>query len=164
MIRVLFTIYGRVGRGTWWLGQLCCVCLCIFAIALLFGAASGTGHLVAALALLASVWINVCVTIKRYHDLGKSGAWFAIILVPFIGPIWQMVECGFSVGQFDHNEYGPPPGFGSAHESDSAMPSALASKEIDFGKYRLSEPIVIGGPAVPATANSSQKPAFGKRI
>ena len=35
---------------------------------------------------------------KRWHDRGKSGWWTLILLVPLIGFIWFLVECGFLRG------------------------------------------------------------------
>lgn len=168
MLQTLFTIEGRVGRGSWWLGQLCCTCLCIFGVAVVVGGnASGAGLIVVALCALAALWINLCVTVKRYHDLGKHGAWFAIVFVPFIGPIWQVTECGFVSGALENNNYGPPPGFAQSGAADElAGPGALANKEIDFSKYRLSEPVVVASAAghqrsIPPAAT---KPTFGKRV
>jgi hypothetical protein len=55
-------------------------------------------------------WINVAITVKRYHDRNKSGIWFLVIFVPFIGGIWQLVECGFLAGSSGSNDYGPRSG------------------------------------------------------
>ena len=46
---------------------------------------------------------------KRWHDRGKSGWWTLILLVPFIGFIWFLVECGFLRGTPGPNSYGPDP-------------------------------------------------------
>lgn len=166
MFQMLFSTEGRAGRSTWWLGQLCCMCLCVFALTVVSaGGASGASLGLAALALLGSLWINVCVTIKRYHDLDKSGAWFAIVFIPLIGPVWQMVECGFVTGSFDSNTYGPPPSAGGRFgDSGADQPGALANKEIDFSKYRLSQPNILPTPAGASVARAAPaKPIFGKR-
>ena len=46
---------------------------------------------------------------KRWHDRGKSGWWTLIILVPLIGSIWMLVECGFLRGTEGPNQYGNDP-------------------------------------------------------
>jgi len=45
--------------------------------------------------LIPAIWINSAVTIKRFHDCDKSGFWYLICLVPYIGVFWQLVERGF---------------------------------------------------------------------
>ena len=46
---------------------------------------------------------------KRWHDRDKSGWWTLILLIPLIGPIWFLVECGCLRGTEGPNEYGPDP-------------------------------------------------------
>jgi uncharacterized membrane protein YhaH (DUF805 family) len=57
---------------------------------------------------LATIIPGLAVTIRRLHDLGKSGWMFLIILIPIAGPIWLLVlEC--TDGTPGENEYGPNP-------------------------------------------------------
>jgi uncharacterized membrane protein YhaH (DUF805 family) len=46
---------------------------------------------------------------KRWHDRGKSGWWTLILLIPFIGALWFLVECGFLRGTEGPNQYGNDP-------------------------------------------------------
>jgi len=48
------------------------------------------------------------VTIKRFHDRDKSGFWYCVCFVPYVGVIWQVVECGFFPGTPGGNRYGLP--------------------------------------------------------
>ena len=48
-------------------------------------------------------------TVKRYHDRGKSGWWYLIQFIPIIGPIWAFVELGFCSGDDGDNDYGDGP-------------------------------------------------------
>lgn len=67
------------------------------------------GGLVALVIVVAAVWIGLAVGVKRYHDRGKSG-WSALIaLVPVIGGLWYLVECGFLRGTPAPDVYGPDP-------------------------------------------------------
>ena len=65
-------------------------------------------------------WSCACLAIKRFHDRGKSGAWVLILLVPFVGPLWYLVEVGFLPGTAGPNRFGPEP-LGSS--ADPAAPS-----------------------------------------
>ena len=50
---------------------------------------------------------NLAVAFRRLHDIGKSGWWILIVLIPLIGVIWFLVlMAGESVPD---NEYGPNP-------------------------------------------------------
>ncbi|ESQ78261.1 DUF805 domain-containing protein [Asticcacaulis sp. YBE204] len=62
--------------------------------------------LVLALPLL---WIGFCLLAKRWHDRGKSGWWSLVALIPVVGQLWALVECGFMAGQRGTNRFGPSP-------------------------------------------------------
>ena len=48
------------------------------------------------------------VFVRRMHDIGKSGWWFLIALVPFVGVIVLIVFCCLDSKPGD-NDYGPNP-------------------------------------------------------
>jgi uncharacterized membrane protein YhaH (DUF805 family) len=54
-------------------------------------------------------WISIALHVKRYHDLGRPGSRFLLALIPLVGEIWVLVECGFQPGQPGTNAYGPDP-------------------------------------------------------
>jgi uncharacterized membrane protein YhaH (DUF805 family) len=122
-MNLLFGFSGRIGRGQWWLGQLAIVgVLFLGGMLIVMGAgtsavdqiaANGSVLLVVLATIVLAVWINLACTVKRFHDRDKSGFWVLIIFVPYIGGIWQIVECGFLSGSPGSNNYGPPPGTGS---------------------------------------------------
>ena len=58
---------------------------------------------------IALIWPALAVSIKRWHDRGKSGWWMLIFLIPIIGWIWGFVELGIIEGTRGPNEYGPDP-------------------------------------------------------
>jgi uncharacterized membrane protein YhaH (DUF805 family) len=123
-MNLLFGFSGRIGRLQWWLAQLVAIPIIILvslgAIAPFAHAAMSDGSaidntrlsviLVVVAVVVLIVWINIASTVKRFHDRGKSGYWCLIVLVPYIGAIWQFVECGFLAGSPGNNSYGPPPG------------------------------------------------------
>lgn len=58
---------------------------------------------------LAAVWMKLAVLVKRWHDRDKSGWWVLIALIPLIGWLWQLIECGFLEGTPGSNRFGPSP-------------------------------------------------------
>jgi len=54
-------------------------------------------------------WCGAVVTIKRWHDLDKSGAWALLGFIPIVGWIGQTLMCSFSNGTRGPNRFGPAP-------------------------------------------------------
>ncbi|HAN21487.1 MAG TPA: DUF805 domain-containing protein [Clostridiales bacterium] len=51
---------------------------------------------------------SLAVTVRRLHDIGKSGWWYFIIFIPLVGAIWMLIlMC--TEGQCGDNLYGPDP-------------------------------------------------------
>ena len=46
--------------------------------------------------------LYVIVSLRRYKDLGKSGLWIFVILIPVVGGLWQIIELGFVKGKTDY--------------------------------------------------------------
>jgi uncharacterized membrane protein YhaH (DUF805 family) len=57
---------------------------------------------------LALIIPALAVTVRRLHDLGKSGWWYFITFIPLIGGIWLFVLTCLN-GQAGANQYGPDP-------------------------------------------------------
>ncbi|MBX7457879.1 DUF805 domain-containing protein [Qipengyuania sp. 1NDH17] len=53
-------------------------------------------------------WVHLALAIRRLHDLGKSGWWYLIILIPYIGTIWAIIWY-VQDGQPYENRFGPDP-------------------------------------------------------
>ncbi len=105
----LFTSFeGRISRQPFWIGTGVLFAVNV-AVSLVIG-----GGFVGAVIGLALIYPSVCVSIKRWHDRGKSGWWVLIALIPVVGWIWTLVECGFLEGVSGANEYGPDPLAGAA--------------------------------------------------
>jgi len=51
---------------------------------------------------------SIAVAVRRLHDIGKSGWWIFISLIPLVGPIWLLVLY-LTDSQPGPNEYGPNP-------------------------------------------------------
>jgi uncharacterized membrane protein YhaH (DUF805 family) len=68
----------------------------------------GTFPLIYGIYLLAVVIPSLAVFVRRLHDIGKSGWWFFIGLIPIIGAIWLLaLLC--TDGNPAENGYGPSP-------------------------------------------------------
>ena len=74
---------------------------------------------------LASIVPSLAVTVRRLHDVGKSGSFFFITFIPLIGSIWLLVlMC--TEGNSGENAYGPDPKNQSSM-NDDALDSHLTN-------------------------------------
>src|ERR1700681_2391096 len=118
--RLLFSFEGRISRAPYWLVLLAV----LFIDSAAFGAVGGVelldGDTIAVerkgasrfwalLVVLLSLWIGLVVTVKRWHDRNKSGRWVLLNLVPVVGWLWTLVECGFLKGTTGPNRFGQDP-------------------------------------------------------
>lgn len=56
------------------------------------------------------IWlIGLSLSVRRFHDLNKSGWWLLINIIPFIGWLITFVMLGFMPGDQGSNNFGPPP-------------------------------------------------------
>lgn len=53
----------------------------------------------------------ITVTVRRLHDVGKSGWWYLIVFVPIIGVIWLLVLLATD-SMPGENQWGPSPKYG----------------------------------------------------
>ena len=51
---------------------------------------------------------SLAAMVRRLHDTGRSGAWWLIIFVPFVGVIWLIVLLALP-GESGENRFGPDP-------------------------------------------------------
>jgi uncharacterized membrane protein YhaH (DUF805 family) len=113
---LLFGFDGRINRAKYWAGTVVVWAIYTIWMILMFVAiAMSSTALVAIVSLLGfaviviTVWAGLAVSIKRWHDRGKSGWWILIVFVPIIGSIWALIETGFLEGDPGDNQYGPNP-------------------------------------------------------
>lgn len=81
--------------------------------------------------LVLTCWLNISCVVRRYHDRDKSGIWYLVVFIPYIGAIWQFVECGFLRGTQGANKYGPSAGSGSFDAG--RVYAEAASSAADYG-------------------------------
>jgi uncharacterized membrane protein YhaH (DUF805 family) len=130
MLSLLFSFNGRLRRLHWWLLR---IGVLIIGIAILVGAVSairvafpdvivGDGMNLSLNPIAQTIWAVtffavlglgfwslLAIGVKRWHDREKSGFWIFLGLVPLIGPIWTIIECGFLDGTQGSNKYGASP-------------------------------------------------------
>lgn len=52
---------------------------------------------------------NITATVRRLHDSGRSGWWYWISLVPFVGGFWLLVLLFLGPDTYGANDYGDDP-------------------------------------------------------
>jgi uncharacterized membrane protein YhaH (DUF805 family) len=121
VLTLLFSFQGRINRAKFWLIHIGLDIAAVLLVSLSFGGAvlsgdveaarteAGAAGVVAGLLFLPLLWIGLAASVKRWHDRDKSGWWVLIPLVPVIGGLWFLIECGFLPGTRGPNTYGPDP-------------------------------------------------------
>lgn len=101
----LFTsIDGRINRQRWWAGVVV-----LFVVGLIAGSIFGDEGLIPFVIGVLIMFAGVCMHIKRCHDRDKSGWWCLLLLIPFIGTIWAIVDLGLLEGTKGTNRFGSDP-------------------------------------------------------
>lgn len=124
----LFSFNGRIRRRDYWLfaiasgvvfGILINVVMAILGgpVNQTTGEANPTAF-IAFIFYIPALWIGLALQAKRWHDRDKGAIWLLINLVPIIGGVWALIECGFLDGTPGPNRFGPSPkGIGGTAES-----------------------------------------------
>jgi uncharacterized membrane protein YhaH (DUF805 family) len=66
------------------------------------------GYLIMGLGVFIAVLPSIAVLVRRLHDIGRSGAYFFIVLVPVVGLLLLIVALA-SPGTQGPNSHGSPP-------------------------------------------------------
>jgi uncharacterized membrane protein YhaH (DUF805 family) len=112
---LLFKFDGRINRAKFWAGSILIwgiYTLWIIAVAAVYSVSSTAGVVIGFLGIkvwVFSIWGWLAISIKRWHDRGKSGWWIFIGAIPIIGGLWALIETGFLEGDLGPNQYGPNP-------------------------------------------------------
>ena len=122
MLNLLFSFEGRINRAKWWLLNIAMSVVYGIVVGAIAGGAAMSGDPEAALASVGTIgsivlavfslvlfWAGLAVAAKRWHDRGKSAWWILIALVPVIGGLWYLIECGFLRGTAGPNRFGADP-------------------------------------------------------
>jgi uncharacterized membrane protein YhaH (DUF805 family) len=104
-----FSLRGRVGRGAYWRWAVLAMMaggLTGYALLTIAGMSRDRAETLVTALLL---WPSVAVTVKRWHDRDHSGWWVLVNLVPVIGPLWTVYQCGLRRGTPGPNRFGDAP-------------------------------------------------------
>lgn len=114
--KVVFENYanfsGRARRSEYWWFILANMIIAVIAMIIDNVAGINFGQIpygpVYVLYALAVFIPGLAVSVRRLHDVGKSGWFYFIVLIPLVGAIWLLVLF-LSEGQQVENQYGPNP-------------------------------------------------------
>lgn len=107
------TFEGRARRSEYWYFMLlvCCVNIVIRILAAIVGDGNFLATVLAGVSTVFSLGVlvpQIAVAVRRLHDIGKSGWFYLIGLIPFIG--WILMLVWFCTdSQPGDNQYGPNP-------------------------------------------------------
>lgn len=109
---LLFSFYGRIGRGQFWLGTFFAFLIGLVLIVpavLIEETTEGLSIILMLAGQILSTIVSLAVDVKRCHDRGKSGWWVLLLFIPLVGIVWWLIELGMLEGETGPNIYGPDP-------------------------------------------------------
>ena len=103
----LWSFSGRIPRHQWWLRMVGFFVGML--LAFMFGTVDEGGIWFIVALYVVVQWGIFATHAKRWHDLGKSGWWSLVLLIPIIGAIGILCALGFQNSEDGENKYGPGP-------------------------------------------------------
>ncbi|KJY39023.1 MULTISPECIES: DUF805 domain-containing protein [Streptomyces] len=97
---------GRARRQEYWMFLLWNIPIVI--VLTILDYALGSYPVITWIYTLAVFLPSLGVSVRRLHDTGKSGWWYLVSLIPFIGFIWMIILMA-TEGDAGPNAYGPSP-------------------------------------------------------
>ena len=112
MSQLLFSMDGRIGVKQFWVG-LASGLASSFCLAVVVGLVMGVGliamgaspaqqdtaaYVCGGIVAVYAAYTQLAVTVKRCHDQGRSGWWCLLMLVPFVGLVWLVLDLGTQPG------------------------------------------------------------------
>ncbi|MDZ4737487.1 MAG: DUF805 domain-containing protein [Rhodospirillaceae bacterium] len=113
-VKFLTSFDGRIPRSYYWLRFALPYVVLLFVSGGLdmmlgtYNAESGYG-VISGIFFLVALWPWIAVTVKRLHDRNRSGWFILIALIPIIGSLYILIECGILKGTTGANRFGPDP-------------------------------------------------------
>ena len=98
---------GRSQRKEYWMFTLFNL-LAFFVLSVIGGFQGDQAELLTGLYSLAVLLPSIAVTVRRLHDIGKSGWWALLMVVPLVGAL-VLAVFALQDSQPEANEYGPNP-------------------------------------------------------
>lgn len=113
-IKNKFSFFGRASRTNYWLitvgGPLLLIAIDAITRPMFdrMGSSPIKGIIIISV-LIPIFWLIIAVQVRRWHDLGRSGFYFLINLIPYLGLLVTTIILGFFSGTEEANEYGEKP-------------------------------------------------------
>ena len=111
VINSYFDFNGRSRRMEYWMFVLINSIISVFCILLdsMLGTVWSIGYGPIFIGYGLAVFVpGLAVAIRRLHDIGKSGWYYLLFIIPIIGPIWLIILF-VTEGEQGDNKYGPNP-------------------------------------------------------
>ena len=111
VINSYFDFNGRSRRMEYWMFVLINSIISVFCILLdsMLGTVWSIGYGPIYIWYGLAVFVpGLAVAIRRLHDIGKSGWYYLLVIIPIIGPIWLIILF-VTEGEQGDNKYGPNP-------------------------------------------------------
>lgn len=101
---------GRARRREYWTFALvnCLIAMLLLILGLAFGEDSPASNIMVTIFYLIMLVPSLSVSVRRLHDIGKSGWWLFIGLISLIGSLLLLVW-SFMDSEPDENQYGENP-------------------------------------------------------
>ncbi|WP_309607524.1 DUF805 domain-containing protein [Flavobacterium sp.] len=105
---------GRARRSEYWyfvLAHALIISILGIVCAISFSISESLGYILIGLLVvyvLAIIVPSLAVIVRRLHDIGKSGVYFFVRFIPFVGGIWLLILL-FTEGNNGRNMYGEDP-------------------------------------------------------
>jgi uncharacterized membrane protein YhaH (DUF805 family) len=104
--RILFSFRGRVPRKVYWLWGILGPLLFSMIAEMLLEIVGMPERRAETLTSALLLWPCAAVSVKRWHDLDRTGWWVLLHLVPLIGMIWTLIANGTRRGTVGANRFG----------------------------------------------------------
>lgn len=126
VLKKYVTFQGRASRSEFWYFNLFNVLINILFFIGIFLALSVenvmVGQVIYMVSLVYMIGVllpNIAVSVRRLHDIGKSGWWYFIILVPFVG-VFVLLYFFVQDSQINSNYFGENPKDGNRQQKENA--------------------------------------------
>lgn len=107
--KLLTSFSGRVPRTTFWYFALAYLGLRLVFLLIEQAMDASSSQIMELVFVLITIVPLLAVSIKRCHDLGHSGWYLLLGLIPVLGLLWLLLQFAIKEGTIGENKYGPDP-------------------------------------------------------
>lgn len=107
-----FEFSGRSTRREYWwftLGMIVAIIGAVYIDIKFLNSPNLRSSLVLWFVIFTHIVPGITLVVRRLHDTGKSGWWYWISLIPFIGGLWLFYLTAIKGPEYDAQDYGPDP-------------------------------------------------------